>query len=41
MSFLDEIEFAIKSIKEEKGDNQITMLHCTTNYPCPLDEVNM
>ena len=25
----------------EAGAKDITLLHCTTNYPCPMDEVNL
>lgn len=25
----------------EAGATDITLLHCTTNYPCPMDEVNL
>ena len=25
----------------EAGAKDITVLHCTTNYPCPMDEVNL
>ena len=25
----------------ETGAKDITLLHCTTNYPCPMDEVNL
>lgn len=25
----------------EAGAPEITLLHCTTNYPCPMDEVNL
>ncbi len=40
MSTLNEIKDAIKAIKSE-GNEQIIALHCTTNYPCPLEEVNL
>ena len=40
MSTLNEINDAITAIKSE-GNDQIVALHCTTNYPCPLDEVNL
>lgn len=25
----------------EAGAESVTLLHCTTNYPCPMDEVNL
>lgn len=28
-------------ILAEAGATDITVLHCTTNYPCPVDEVNL
>jgi N-acetylneuraminate synthase len=40
MSTLKEVKIAINTIKI-RGNNQIIALHCTTNYPCPLDEVNL
>jgi sialic acid synthase SpsE len=40
MSILDEAKEALQVIKNQ-GNNQIIILHCTSNYPCPLDEVNL
>ena len=40
MSTYKEVEEAVKSIQSE-GNNQIILLHCTTSYPCPIEEVNM
>ena len=40
MSTLKEVKYAIKLIKS-KGNNQITVLHCTTSYPCPLEDANL
>jgi len=40
MSTLEEVKNAINSIKSE-GNKQIIALHCTTNYPCQLKEVNL
>lgn len=42
MANLGEIEAAI-DVLEQAGTprNQITVLHCTTEYPAPLDEVNL
>lgn len=28
-------------VLREAGAEDITVLHCTTNYPCPMDEVNL
>lgn len=40
MATMDEIKEALSSINEE-GNKDIIMLHCTTNYPCPRNEVNL
>jgi len=40
MANLKEIKEAVDIIKKT-GNRQIICLHCTTNYPCPLDEVNL
>lgn len=40
MATLVEVQNAIKTIKKT-GNDQIIVLHCTTNYPCPADEVNL
>ena len=40
MSTLADIDCAIR-ILLEAGAKDLTLLHCTTNYPCPYDEVNL
>ena len=40
MGTLDEVKEAVETIKSQ-GNNQIIPLHCTTNYPCPPEEVNL
>jgi N,N'-diacetyllegionaminate synthase len=40
MATMKEVKQAVNTIKSE-GNNQIIALHCTTSYPCPLDEVNL
>ena len=40
MSNLAEIEKALECIRKY-NNKEITVLHCTTNYPCPMDEVNL
>jgi N,N'-diacetyllegionaminate synthase len=40
MSTLDEIEQAITILKDN-GTEDITLLHCTTEYPAPIDEINL
>lgn len=40
MSGLGDVELSLNALKES-GANDITILHCTTNYPCPYSEVNL
>lgn len=40
MATLQEVKHAVNVIKSE-NNTQIILLHCTTNYPCPLEEVNL
>lgn len=40
MSTMEEIEWAIKILKEH-GAGEITVLHCTTEYPTPYEDVNL
>lgn len=40
MSTLNEIEQAI-SILRDNGTEDITLLHCTTEYPAPFEEINL
>lgn len=40
MSTLEEIRCAIKVLKEN-GAGEITVLHCTTEYPTPFEDVNL
>lgn len=40
MSNLGEVEKAIECIRKY-NDKELWVLHCTTNYPCPFDEVNL
>lgn len=40
MATLAEVKDAMRWIKRV-GNNKIVFLHCTTNYPCPLEEVNL
>ncbi len=40
MSTLDEIEAAI-NILRQNGSGEITLLHCTTEYPAPYKDVNL
>lgn len=40
MSYLEEIESAVQVIRSE-GNNDIAVLHCTTDYPTKLEDVNI
>ena len=40
MSSLDEVKEAIKVLKEN-GSTDITVLHCNTEYPTPMKDVNL
>jgi len=40
MSNLDEIELAMRVLREN-GCSDITLLHCTTEYPAPYKDVNL
>ncbi len=40
MSYISDIERALRVIYNE-GNNNIIILHCTTNYPTPYEEVNL
>lgn len=40
MCNLEEIEEAVKVLKDN-GTTDLTLLHCTTEYPTPLDSVNL
>lgn len=40
MSTLSDVEKAYNTLLES-GAKEIALLHCTTNYPCPCNEVNL
>lgn len=40
MSTLADVEKAYNMLMES-GAKEVAMLHCTTNYPCPYEEVNL
>lgn len=40
MSTLGNVEKSIQALRDG-GATNITLLHCTTNYPCPYDSVNL
>lgn len=42
MSTLEEVEFAVHIIKSSGFDlTRLTLLHATSEYPCPVNEVNL
>jgi len=40
MSKMSEVATAYELL-QESGASDIALLHCTTNYPCPMEEVNL
>lgn len=40
MADLKEIDAAVRLMKKN-GNDKIIVLHCTTSYPCPLEDVNL
>ena len=40
MSTLEDVDISIRALKEG-GASDITLLHCTTSYPCPYEDVNL
>ena len=40
MSTLADVDVSINAIRKG-GTTDITVLHCTTNYPCPYEDVNL
>lgn len=40
MSTMKDVALAYETL-QEAGAKDITILHCTTNYPCPMNEVNL
>jgi len=40
MSYLSDVDIAYRTLINS-GATQVDLLHCTTNYPCPKEEVNL
>ena len=40
MSSISDVDISINALKDG-GATDITVLHCTTNYPCPYEDVNL
>ena len=41
MSTISEIANAVSVLRDFLDDSQISILHCTTEYPAPFEEVNL
>ena len=41
MSDLQEVRSAVAAIQSVPKSGPVTLLHCTSNYPCPFEEVNL
>lgn len=40
MSTLADVDISVRALKES-GADKISLLHCTTNYPCPFESANL
>lgn len=40
MSNISDIDISLRTL-QDAGTNNISILHCTTNYPCPMNDVNL
>ncbi len=40
MSYISDVDIALRTLQGAGAEN-VTLLHCTTNYPCPMGEVNL
>ena len=40
MSSLADVDISLSALKQS-GATEIVLLHCTTNYPCPFEDVNL
>ena len=41
MSNLDEVEYALKAIKEVRDLKDVMLLHCVSNYPASFESINL
>lgn len=41
MGDLEEVKMAVEVIKDVNSESDLAILHCTSNYPCPMDEINL
>lgn len=40
MTYLSDVDIAYRTLIDA-GASSVSLLHCTTNYPCPVNEVNL
>lgn len=40
MSTVEDVRISVEALRQG-GASEISLLHCTTNYPCPYDSVNL
>jgi len=40
MTYLSDVDIAYRTLSES-GATSVSLMHCTTNYPCPMNEVNL
>ncbi len=40
MAYLSDVDIAYRTLLKA-GATSVSLLHCTTNYPCPMNEVNL
>ncbi len=40
MTYLSDVDIAYRTLLES-GATSVSLMHCTTNYPCPMNEVNL
>lgn len=41
MSNLLDIHLSLQAVMESGEKNSIALMHCTTSYPCPFENVNL
>jgi sialic acid synthase SpsE len=41
MSNLDEVREAVETVRNAGGNNQLILLHCTSNYPANIEDCNL
>ncbi len=41
MSTLDEVDEAVKTIKNANSNCKYSILHCNSSYPAPIEDLNL